>query len=235
MHVADGFSGVVILKEPEPAITRVQQLYNQLCKTIYNYVVCGRLDTLLTPANYADIASDNAPKLMCHDTLEHTLLLPNGKVLCSEYNPAHLSFLQMERYQRFDDIIHILQQTDEMDERIRVTDITSLLVQTKQEKKGKVSYILENKVASNNGIKTTVTVSTPQGDETKPVRLTTKVDLPDKVHLAKLIRTYGEDLTICVYTQPYGETAWRYYTVASLKDGTAHAIWTNFDSSYILF
>lgn len=233
MHAADGFSSIILLKEPEPVIEHVQAKYNEICNTDYSYVIAGRLDTLLTPDSYNDIMSENMAEFTCHDKFDKTLLLPSGKVICSEFNPVHLSYLQMTRYPnlyRFAE--HALGHTDP---EICETDITSLLVETTTDKKGKVSYKLNSTIPGNNGIKTQVSCLDPMTGELHQleVHLTTKVDLPDKNHLAKMVKSFPGQLTVKVYTLRYADDCYKYVICVSLIDLSAIGIWTNFDSSFV--
>lgn len=233
MHMSDGFSSLVLLKEPEPALEHVQKKYNEICNTEYSYVISGRLDTLFTPDSYADIMSDEMVQFTCHDKLDKTLLLPSGKVICSEYNPVHLSFLQMTRYPKLYPFAeHLIGEKNDL---ITETDITSHIVQEVADKKGKITYRLNPDIAALNGLKTKVECVDPKTGELHriDVHLTTKVDLPDKAHLAKLVKSFPGEIQAKILSIRYADDCYEYVTVIHTTDMSAIGIWTNFDSSFV--
>lgn len=233
VHQADGFSGLVLTKEPEPIIEKVQAVYNQLCKHDYQYVVCGKLDTVLTPAQYHEIMDGNI-ELICEDPAEKTLSLPDGKVVAMEFNPAHLSFLHMSHYQVLVDVMKSHLNSDGH-YRLTYTDITDELVEkivTEKKKSSTTEYKLRKSVNTDNYIKLPVKWS-PDGktERTQQIKLTTKVDLPDKVHLAKLIKNYGDKIKIMMVTRRASDLSFHYYCI--IETDEAIGLWTNTDTSLV--
>lgn len=224
MNQPDGFMSIVLLKQPEPVLEKVQSVYKQLCKHDYTYVVTGRLDTVLSPACYQDIMKDDID-IMCEDPLNKTISLPSGKILAKEYNPAHLSFVQMEKFsypmQLLDNYLGFAKDTT-----LTETDITDLLVEKKEGKKAsETKYQLKDSVAKNNCLRTEVKYFDKKAGKeiTCPITLTLKTDLPDKPHLQKLIRNHGDKASFKVITHRLSDEVIGYAFVVDSED--AKAIW----------
>lgn len=232
VHQADGFMALNLLKEPEPLIERIQSIYNKLCPSDYEYIISGRLDTVLTPASFEDLVSEHSEQLICHDKIDKTLILPSGQVVCSTYNPVLLSYLQMERYEVLMDLaLDFIHGSDQ----VLIQDLTDKFIEKTTDKKGKVTCTLNPMIKSMNGLKVTLEGVDPATGEVQAgeVHLTTKVDLPDRIHLAKLVKVYNEKLKIAAITRRYGENIYRVATVVYLEDKTAIGLWTNLDSSFL--
>lgn len=226
VHAADGYSSIVLLKQQELAITKVEEVYRKQCQHKYDFVVYGNLTTVLTPDCYHDIM-DNADQLVLKQEDGKTLILPNGKVVCAEYNPAHLSYIQMDRYQLLLDIIkkHHLNQDD-----IVITDITDTLIEKEEgKKKGSTVYKLKGSVSQRNYIR--LDVQYGKEGKSHPVNLTIKTDLPDKQHLAKLIKNFGETIKIRVLSHMISPDAFRYCIAVETED--AKGYWMNFDTALV--
>lgn len=235
VHQADGFSALVLLKEEEPILSKIKEIYLEKCKHDYRYIVCGILDTILTPANFHDI-NEKPTDFICEDPSNKTLLLPNGKVVCLEYNPPHLSYIQMVRYQKLLEVVGAFLGYEEK-VHFECTDITDVLID-KIEKKGKkesqFEYGLKPEIKSNNFVKVNVKYSLDKGKHVRevPIKMTTKVDLPDKNHLHKLFKNYGEKLKVHVVTYRSSDHAFHYFTIAQTED--AIGVWRNIDTSTVL-
>ncbi len=239
MHMPDGFISIIALREPEPIIEKVQSIYQSLCPQDYNFVVCGRLDTILTAENYHEIEKDNL-ELICIDKSNKTLSLPNGKVICAEYNPVHLSYIQMERYERVKDVLASHLYPTWIQEKhlpkLTYTDITSSLVEAytdPKKKKAQTQYRLYQNIVRDNFIKCQINYSTEKDIvRQEGLKLTLRVELPDKVHLAKLIRNHQEKLKISVATYRISDSSFGYMTI--IEAGDAVGIWTNLDTCVVL-
>ena len=227
MNQPDGFMSIVILKEPEPVIEKVQKAYNEICKHDYSFVVAGRLDNLLTPEIYQDIMSDKV-ELICEDKMEKTLLLPNRKILAKEYNPAHLSFSQMVKYDYPMKLLRNYLGTTET-VKLTKTDITDELIEKQPGKKeGEVKYAVDSHVLKNNCLRTHVDYYNKAEKQMVklPITLTLKTDLPDKPHLQKLIRNHGDKIKFTIVTHHLSDLAVGYALIADLGDD-AKAIWVS--------
>ena len=227
MNQPDGFMSIVILKEPEPVIEKVQKAYNEICKHDYSFVVAGRLDNLLTPEIYQDIMSDKV-ELICEDKMEKTLLLPNRKILAKEYNPAHLSFSQMVKYDYPMKLLRNYLGTTET-VKLTKTDITNELIEKQPGKKeGEMKYAVNSHVLKNNCLRTHVDYYNKAEKQMVklPITLTLKTDLPDKPHLQKLIRNHGDKIKFTIVTHHLSDLAVGYALIADLGDD-AKAIWVS--------
>ena len=233
MHMADGFAGIVLLPEPEPLLQKIQEIYRSHCDHEYDFVVCGNLDTALTAANYHDIVSDNED-LILQDKQKKTLALPNERIVCIEYNPAHLSYIHMSRYNRLIDLLSYYMDPAQRS-KLTITDITPLFVQSEEKTTGKnttVSYTLVKAFSKQNFLKASINYTTLSGEVKQCViKLTNKVDVPDKVHLAKLIKTHGDKFKMSMVTLPMSSESLIYATIVEVPD--AVGIWTNFDASVV--
>lgn len=225
VHVADGYSAIVLLKEQEPVLQHVESIYRKQCTHKYDFVVYGNLTTVLTPECYHDII-DNGNQLVLKQEDGKTLILPNEKVVCAEYNPAHLSYIQMDRYRLLQDMIEAYHNEDKS---IVITDITDILMEKEEGKKGQVKHKLKDSVGHRNYIRLDITY----GDEKKthPINLTIKTDLPDKQHLAKLIKNFGETIKIRVLSKMISPDAFRYCIAVETED--AKGYWMNFDTALV--
>lgn len=235
MHMADGFAGIVLLPEEEPILNRIQTIYRQNCEHDYDFVVVGNLDTALTAANYHDIVSGNQD-LIIQDKQKKVLALPNERVVCMEYNPAHLSYIHMLRYERLIELLGYYMDSKLREEKLTVTDVTSYFVQvdTKVSKKKEETklYSLIKAFSKQNFVKATIHYTKLDGKQGScTIKLTNKTDVPDKMHLARLIKTYGAGFKMSVITLPMSSESLIHATIVEVPD--AIGIWTNFDSSVV--
>lgn len=233
MNQPDGYMSVVVLKEPEPIIEKIQSIYNDTCKHDYSFVVAGRLDNILSPESYADIMKGEVD-LICEDVMEKTLTLPNKKIIAKEYNPAHLAFSQMVKYEYPINIMRNYLGTVE-NTRLTLTDITSLIVeQSPGKKKDEIKYNVNPSILKNNCLRTTVDYY--DKDEKKTVKLnitlTLKTDMPDKPHLQRLVRNHGDKLSFKVITHRLSDKVVGFLFLADCPD--AKAVWCSSTMTSIL-
>lgn len=233
VHQPDNITGIILTKETEPVIEKVQQIYGEFCQHDYQFAVTGRLDTVLTPAQHQAIMTGDT-QLICDDPAEKTLSLPDGKVICMEFNPAHLSLLHLARYDALLDVYAVYRgQSDKFT--LQYTDVTNCFVEvTGKDKNGNDIRVLNKDFNSVKRITLPIAYSLDQGKTISSYQLnvTKKIDILDHTHLSKLIKTYP-DLTIGYLTKRTSDSSFEYFLVIETKQSNIIGIWTNQDVNHI--
>ena len=140
----------------------------------------------------------------------------------------------MARYHRLIDLLEYYLDPAQR-HKLTVTDVTPLFMQAETKTSGKTtatSYTLTKAFSKQNFLKAEIDYTTLAGVKGHcTLKLTNKVDVPDKMHLAKLIKTYGDQFKMSVITLPMSSESLIYATLVEIPD--ALGIWTNFDASVV--
>lgn len=217
--MSDSVAYIVYTKEPEPVLEAVRQCHRRLIPNPYNELCMGRLDTLLLPRIYQEIADDGvdvlslAPRKMKYEGL----CTIDEQMATKVIRPSGLTFKLIDTH-------NFMQK--ELDNFIAkgpsyVTDITDLLYMQKTVKK-EVVY----DVAFTSTTKVLRPMVKLQNGTSHACALTIGIDCPPR----ELLNAIKERKpTVYVITWTLSEAAFRYAMIFDCGDDVM--MWMGKDSS----
>lgn len=207
----DTYLGLVVVREREPVIDKMQHLHNERCDTELQRLVCGQLSTILTAKTYGEL-KEYGGLFLQKNPVHNQVDLPNGDYITWEVRPPRRSYTVHETFSRLRSLLMRY-----FDGGLTRTDITSLIYETTQ--KGKKAQKTEVKVKDSipASIKyLDIDVNVPSGNNETlvvPLRLTLNIDMPIRAHLQRITKE-GKCLpTVNVITWRESKDAFRYAVV----------------------
>lgn len=224
---SDNFLGVVAVANPDPILELLREtaIRKDSCKI--GCLVVGYLDSIFSNKNYLELSASKTRYL-----IEHSKRIDvsdsKKKPILVEMTPVGLGFRQVSTWQQLSRILNSVREGDPF---YRITDITDLLYEAPDAKKGlrklkssisQITKFLDFKVEFN---------LEKQKDEPKPfmakVRLIVGSDILTRNQLAAI----AEDVQcVKVVSWRTSDTVGRYATLVELKSGDI-GIWARYESN----
>lgn len=226
---------VLYLHEPDEVLEGLREQAMELDRRKFGAVMVGRLDNILNPTVYSEIAK-NGTRFLDWDTHRLDVVTAKRKHLLKEMSPAGLAYVQV-------DVLSSMQRRLdaylESHPGIVVTEITDLLydVESKKSvlsKKLKKDIVQTTKHLTYETRYSTKKVSEMTGQDdpsikTKAIRLILGQDLAKRNTLSSLA---SNDPKVFILTWRESDEAIRYATVIECNLGIG--IWAGVDSNFLL-
>jgi ribonuclease HI len=232
---ADRSMAVLFLNEPDPVLETLRNTAARLDVRKFGSVMVGRLDSILTPANYNQIL-DEGDRFLDWDTRRLDVVTSKRKFLLKEQSPAGLSYHSIDNAGSLE---RRLKSYMAKENGVIVTEITDLVYDNETKKNLSVKKLKKGIVQTTKHLTfdvryTTKRVSelTGQDDESikvRPMKLILGQDIAKRNTLAGL---EAFDPKLFVITWRESDMAIRFATVIECSLGVG--IWTGVDSNFLL-
>lgn len=212
----DTYMGLVVVKEREPVIDKMQMYHNERCDVELEKLVCGQLSTVLNSKTYGEL-NEYGGLFLKKNPVHNQIDLPDGNYITWEIKPQRRSYTVHETFNHLRSLLFRY-----LDGGFARTDITDLIYETTE--KGKKKVTLQHKVKDSipNSIKyidITVNVADKAGEVFEyPLRLALNIDMPVRAHLQRLTKDNTVKPKIEVVTWRESDDAFRYAVAIEVEE-----------------
>lgn len=212
----DSYIGLVVVKEREPVIDKMQEYHNQRCDIELEKLVCGQLSTILNSKTYGEL-NEYGGLFLKKNPIHNQIDLPDGNYVTWEIKPQRRSYTVHETFNHLRSLLFRY-----LDGGFARTDITDQIFESfeKGAKKTKTLYrVCESIPKSIKFLDIDVNVANKAGELfVHPLRLTLNIDLPVRAHLQRLTKEGEVKPKVEVVTWRESDEAFRYGVVISIEE-----------------
>lgn len=217
-RISDACFSVVYLEQPDPVLEHVRAYQDEIDPSNFNSVVIGRLDNLLSTGVYTDVSKYGSLFLQRPHT-QMDLYTAEELPVTKELRPARLAFNAVSTLMVLENTLNDF-LSDPKDRGLMVTDLTEMLYDVEQTKKGPVCKLKPSITSSTRSIKVDAQYNTGAREGVVDVTLTVGIDLARRNTLAALA---VHNPTVSLLTWRESDKGFRYATV--IKAGGDVGIW----------
>ena len=212
----DSYIGLVVVKQRESVIDKMQAYHNERCDVELEKLVCGQLSSVLNSKTYEEL-NEYGGLFLKKNPVHNQIDLPDGNYITWEVRPQRRSYTVHETFNHLRSLLFRY-----LDGGFSRTDISDLIYETKEKGKKKTTFQYKVRDSIPNSVKyldVDVLVANKAGVETShPLRLSLNIDMPVRAHLQRLTKESTVKPKVEVITWRESDDAFRYAVVLTVEE-----------------